>query len=154
MSHYFSAQLSHLILIFSFNQLTTCTAYFAPLIVSHTMDPLLEPNRKRGSKSYQLKFYKEPTKRYSYVKYSSTPLGGVSATQSSIQTTVTGGSEENVTPGVAGPDEDNDWIGAGDSEPPLEQAYLDHISDKVIDERLKRERPKGVSFKVCTILKS
>ena len=118
------------------------------------MDPLLEPNRKRGSKSYQLKFYKEPTKRYSYVKYSSTPLGGVSTTQSSIQTTVIPRNEDNVTPGVAVLDGDNDWNDAGDNEPPLEQAYLDHISDGVIDERLKRERPKGVSPNVCTILKS
>ena len=127
------------------------------------MDPLLEPNRKRGSK-YQLKFYKEPqvikrsrTEKYhSYVKYTSTPLTGVSAAQSSIQTTVNAGSEDNTMPGVGGPDEsnDNNWIDAGDNEPPVEQAYLDHISEGVIDERLKRERPKGVSPKVCAILKS
>ena len=125
------------------------------------MDPLLEPNRKKGSK-YQLKFYKEPhaikkprTEKYhSYVKYISTPLGGVSAAQSSIQTTVTAGSEDHMMPGVAGPDEDENWFDAGDNEPPLEQAYLDHISEGVIDERLKRERPKGVSPKVCPILKS
>jgi hypothetical protein len=118
------------------------------------MDPLLEPKRKRGSKSYQLKFYKEPTKRHSYIKYTSKPLGGVSATQSSIQTAVIAGSKNNVTPGVqvAGPDED-DWIDTGDNEPPLEQAYLDHISDGVIDERLKRERPKGVSPKCLRNIK-
>jgi len=74
--------------------------------------------------------------------------------QSSIQTTVIAGSEDNVTPGVAEPNEANDWIDAGDNEPPLDQAYLDHISKGVIDERLKRERPKGVSPKVCAILKS
>ena len=111
------------------------------------MDLPLEPNRKRGSKSYQLKFYKEPTKRHSYIKYTSKPLGGISATQSSIQTTVIAGSENNETPRVDGPEEDNDRIDMGDNEPPLEQAYLDHISDGVIDERLKRERPKGVSPK-------
>ena len=33
--------------------------HLAPLIISHTMDPLLETNRKKVSK-YQLKFYKEP----------------------------------------------------------------------------------------------
>ena len=111
----------------------------------------MEPKRKRSSKSYQLKFYKEPTKRHSYTKYTSKPLGGVSATQSSIQTTVIAGSENNVTPGVAGPDED---IDTGDNEPPLEQAYLDHISDRVIDESLKRERPKGVSPKCLHNIKS
>lgn len=124
------------------------------------MDPLLEPNRKKGSK-YQFKFFKEPqaikrprTEKYhSYVKYTSTPLGGVSATQSSIQTSVIG-SENNVMPRVAEPDEGNDWIDAGDNEPPLDQAYLDHISKGAIDERLKRERPKGVSPKICAILKS
>jgi hypothetical protein len=108
------------------------------------------PKKKRGSK-YQLKFYKEPTKTHSYIKYTSKPLGGVSATQSSIQTTVIAGSENNVTPGVTGPDE-NDWIDTGDNEPPLEQAYLDHISEGATDERLKRERPKGVSPKVHKIL--
>src|ERR1700678_1038431 len=121
------------------------------------MDPLLEPNRKKGSR-YQLKFYKEPqaikrprTEKYhSYVKYVSTPLGGVPAMQSSV----IAGSEDNVTPGVAEPNEANDWIDAGDNEPPLDQAYLDHISKGVIDERLKRERQKGVSPKVCAILKS
>jgi hypothetical protein len=123
------------------------------------MDPLLEPNRKKRSK-YQLKFYKEPQgkKHHSYVKYTSTPfkLGGVSAAQSSIQTTVIAGSENNVMqgPGVAELDEDNGWIDAGDNDPPLDQAYLDHISEGAIDERLKRERPKGVSPKPCTILKS
>jgi hypothetical protein len=125
------------------------------------MDPLFETNRKKNSK-YQLRFYKEPqaikrprTEKYhSYVKYTSTPLGGLSATQSSIQTTVNAESEDNVTPGVAGPDEDNDWIDTGDNEPPLDQAYLDHISEGVIDERRKRERPKGVSPKVSPILKN
>jgi hypothetical protein len=117
------------------------------------MDPLLEPNRKRGSKSYQLKFYREPTKKRAYDKYKSTPLGGVSTAQSSFQTTVIAGSKDKATPGVAGPDEYNDWFDA-ENEPPLEQAYLDHISERVIDERLKRERPKGVSPKVCAILKS
>jgi hypothetical protein len=127
------------------------------------MDPLLEPNRKKRSK-YQLKFYKEPAqatkkeKHHSYVKYISTPfkLGGVSATQSSIQTTVIAGIENNVMqgPGVAEPDEGNGWIDAGDNDPPLDQAYLDHISEGAIDERLKRERPKGVSLKFCAILKS
>ncbi|KAF8804837.1 hypothetical protein BYT27DRAFT_7225178 [Phlegmacium glaucopus] len=118
------------------------------------MDPLLEPNRKRGAK-YQLKFYKEPQvikrprmeKYYSYVKYTSTLLGGVSATQSSIQTTIIAESEDNVMPGYSEPDESNDWIDAGDNEPPLDQAYLDHISKAVINECLKRERPKGVSPK-------
>lgn len=114
------------------------------------MDP---PKRKRGSKSYQLKFYKEPTKKHSYIKYRSKPLGGVSATQTSIQTTAIAGSENNETPGVDGPDEDNDWIDTGDNEPPLEQAYLDHISDGIIDERLKRERPKGVSRKCLRNIK-
>jgi len=118
------------------------------------MDPLLEPNRKRGSKSYQLKFYREPTKRHAYIKYKSTPLKGVSTARASFQTTVIAGSEDNATPGVAGPDVDNDWIDADDNEPPLEQAYLDHISERVIDEHQKRERPKGVSPKVCTILRS
>ena len=129
------------------------------------MDPLLEPNRKKGSK-YQLKFYKEPQtikrprteKDHSYVKYLSTPfkLGGVSATQSSFKTTIIAGSEDNVTPlaGVAEPDEDNYWNEARDNEPPLEQAYLDHISDRVIDESLKRERPKGVSPKCLHNIKS
>ena len=60
-----------------------------------------------------------------------------------------------MTLGVARPDEDNEWFGTEDNEPPLEQAYLDHISDGVIDERLKRERPKGVSPKCLrNILKS
>lgn len=127
--------------------------YLALLIASRTMDPLFKPNRKRGSKSYQLNFYKEPTKRHSYNKYTAKPCGGVSATQSSIQTTVIAGSENNVTPGVAGSDED-DWIDIGDNEPPLEQAYLDHISDGVIDERLKRERPKGVSPNCLRNIKS
>jgi hypothetical protein len=142
----------------------THAAYLAPLIASRTMDPLLEPNRKKGSK-YQLKFYKEPqairkkrTEKYhSYVKYISTPLGGVSATQSSILTTVSGENENNTMPGVAEPDEGNtdNWFDAADSdnEPPLDQAYLEHISKTVIDERLKRERPKGVSPKVRMILK-
>jgi hypothetical protein len=126
-----------------------------------TMDPLLEPNRKKGSK-YQLKFYKEPQaikrqraeKYHSYVKYISTPLGGVSATHSSIQTTVIAENDDNAMPVVADPDEHNDLIDAGNNEPPLDQAYLDHISEEVIDERLKRDRPKWVSFKVCVILKS
>ena len=129
-----------------------------------TMDPLLEPNRKKGSK-YQLKFYKEPQtikrprteKDHSYVKYLSTPfkLGGVSATQSSFKTTFIAGSEDNVTPlaGVAQPDEDNYWNEARDNEPPLDQAYLDHISEGVTDERQKRERPKGVSHKIYATLK-
>jgi hypothetical protein len=121
------------------------------------MDPLLEPNRKKASK-YQLKFYKElqpkkkPTK--SYLKYASTPLGGVSVTHSSIQTSVLAGSEDRATPEVAEPDEGIAWIDTGDNEPPLEQAYLDHISNGVIDERLKKERPKGVSPNVCAILKN
>jgi hypothetical protein len=126
------------------------------------MDPLFETHRKKSSK-YQLKFYKEPQvkkktrteKDHSYVKFLSTQFGGVSVVQSSIQTTVISGSEDNVTPGVtAGPveDNDNDWIDAQDNEPPLEQAYLDHISEGVIDERLKRERPKGVSPEVRAIL--
>jgi hypothetical protein len=128
------------------------------------MDPLLEPNRKKRSK-YQLKFYKEPQARrkkrtakyHSYVKYISTPLGGVSATQSSILTTVIGENENNMMAGVAEPDEGHteNWIDAGDSdnEPPLDQAYLEHISKPVMDDRLKRERPKGVSPKVRMILK-
>ena len=140
------------------------TTYLALLVASRTMDPLLEPNRKKRSK-YQLKFYKEPqairktrTEKYHrYVKYISTPLNGVSATQSSILTTVIGENENNTMPGVAEPDEGNtdNWIDAGDldNEPPLDQAYLEHISKTVIDERLKRERPKGVSPKVRMILK-
>ena len=128
------------------------------------MDPLFEPNRKKGSK-YQLKFYKEPQakkrprteKDHSYVKFISTRFGGVSVAQSSIQTTVISGSEDNVTPGVISEpveleDFDNDWIDVQDNEPPLEQAYLDHISEGATDERLKRERPKGVSPKVHEIL--
>ena len=121
------------------------------------MDPLFETNRKKASK-YQLKFYKEPQaikrprteKDHSYIRYTSTPLGGLSATQSSVQTTE---SEDNLRPlaGVAGPDEDNDWIDAGENEPPLDQAYLDHISEGVVDERQKRERLKGVSPKVSLI---
>lgn len=119
------------------------------------MDPLLEPNRKKGSK-YQLKFYKEPQtikrprteKDHSYVKYLSTPstpfkLGGVSATQSSFKKTFI--AEDNVTPGVPEPDEDIYWNDAGDNEPALDHAYLYHISEGVTDERQKRERPKGVS---------
>lgn len=125
--------------------------HLAPLIISHTMDPLLETNRKKVSK-YQLKFYKEPqaitpmrkkkTEKYhSYVKYISTPLCGVSATQSSIQRTVIAENENDMMPGVAEPD-GNDWIGEGDNEPALDQAYLDLINDS---EHLIRERPKGVS---------
>jgi hypothetical protein len=127
------------------------------------MNPLLETNRKKGSK-YQLSFYKEPqvikkkTQKYhSYVKYISKPSGGVSATHSSIQTTVIAESEENLEPGVAEQVQGDDWIDAlaedNDSEPPLDQAYLDNISEAVIDECLKRERPKGVSPEVRVILK-
>jgi hypothetical protein len=127
------------------------------------MDPLFEPNRKKKGSKYQLKFYKEPQakkrprteKDHRYVKFTSTQFGGVSVAQSSIQTTVISGSEDNVTAGVtAGPveDDDNAWIDVQDNEPPLEQAYLDHISEGAIDERLKRERPKGVSPKVRAIL--
>ena len=121
------------------------------------MDLLFETNRKKASK-YQLKFYKEPPqavkrprteKNHSYVKYISTPLGGVSATQSSIQTlaTIIAGTEDHGRLGIARPDEHNDWIDTGDHEPPLDQAYLNHISEGVTDERQKRERPKGVSPK-------
>ena len=123
------------------------------------MDPFLEPNRKKSSK-YQFKFYKEPQtikrprteKDHSYVKYLSTPLGGVSASQSSFKTTVIAGSKEIVTPRVAEPDGDNYWNDAGDNEPPLDQAYLDHIFEGVTDDCQKRERPKGVSHKVCATL--
>ena len=54
---------------------------------------------------------------------------------------------------VAELDEHNNWIDTGDNEP-LDQAYLDHISKEVIGKHLKRDRPKGVSLKICTILKS
>ena len=135
----------------------TGTAYFEPLVVSRPMDPLLETNRKKKSK-YQLKFYKDPQtikkprteKDHRYVKYRSKPLGGVSATQSSIKTTVIDEGKDDVTPGVAELDEENlwnEWNEAGDNEP-LDQAYLNHISEGVVDERQKRERPKGVSHKV------
>ena len=125
------------------------------------MNPLLEPNRKKGSK-YQLKFFKDPQaikrqKNYSYVRYTSTPFafghGGVFTTQSSIQTAIITESEDSVMPIVAELDEHNNWIDTGDNEP-LDQAYLDHISEEVIDEHLKRDRPKGVSLKICTILKA
>jgi hypothetical protein len=111
-----------------------------------------------------LKFYKEPQaikrqraeKCHNYVKYISTPFGGVSATQSSIQTTVIAKSEDNAIPAVAEPDavaeldECNNWIDEDDNErykPPLDPAYLEHISREVADsdEHLKRDRPKGVS---------
>ena len=137
------------------------TTYFALFIVSHTMNLLLEPDRKKGSK-YQLKFFKDPQvikkqKNHSYVRYTSTPFkfghGGVSATQSSIQTTVITESEDSVMLIVAELDEHNNWIDTGDNEP-LYQAYLDHISKEVIGKHLKRDRPKGVSLKICTILKS
>ena len=117
------------------------------------MDPLLETNRKKKSK-YQLKFYKDPQtikkprteKDHRYVKYLSKPLGGVSAEQSSIKTTIIAECKD-VTSGVAELDEENFWNEAGDNKP-LDQAYLNHISEGVADERQKRERPKGVSHKV------
>jgi hypothetical protein len=100
---------------------------------------------------------KKTQKYHSYVKYISKPSGGVSATHSSIQTTVIAESEENLEPGVAEQVQGDDWIDAlaedNDSEPPLDQAYLDNISEAVIDECLKRERPKGVSPEVRVILK-
>lgn len=48
-------------------------------------------------------------------------------TQSSFKTTVIAGSEDNVTPGLAEPDENNYWNDAEANEPPLNKAYLDHI---------------------------
>ena len=127
---------------------------------SHTMDSLFQPNRKRGSK-YQLKFFKEPTikknSNHNYIKYSSTSSAGVSIAHSSIQTKIIAESEDNAISVDAEPDENNDWIDApGDEAPPsLEQAHHDinhhDISDEpeniMIDEGLKRERPKGVSSK-------
>jgi hypothetical protein len=126
-------------------------AHHSSLLVQWT--PLFETNRKRGSK-YQLKFFKAPQaikrpgkKHHSYVKYISTQLGEVSVAQSSVQTT---GSEDNVVHEL---DKGDDWIDAGNDELPLDQAYLDHISKEVVDERVKRVRPKGVSPKVCASLK-
>ena len=130
------------------------------LIASHTMDPLFQPNRKKGSK-YQLKFFKEPTIKknlnQSYIKYSSTSSAGVSIAHSSIQTKIIAESEDNAISVDAEPDENNDWIDApGDEAPPsLEQAHRDinhhDISNEpeniMLDEGLKRERPKGVSSK-------
>ena len=140
--------------------LITYLALVGVITSRHMMDPLLEPNRKKGSK-YQLKFYKEPQvikrKHHSYVKYISTPLGGVSATQSSIQTTVIAESEDNAMPVIAEPDECSNFFDADGNEPTLDLAYQDHISGEVPDEHLKRDRPKGVSRvspKVCVILKS
>lgn len=74
-------------------------------------------------------------------------------TYSSIQTSVAG-RKDHATPDVAEPDEARDWIDTGDNDPPLDQAYLDHISQGVINERLKKERPKGVSPNVCALLKN
>ena len=126
------------------------------------MDPLLEPNRKRGSK-YQLKFYKklQAIKKQRAEKYQLCEIYIHTIGQALCNTDIDSDNhyfwdKDNYDgiPVFTGPDEHDDWIDAGDDEPPLDQAYLDHISKEVVDECLKRDRPKGVSPNISMISKN